>query len=278
MRDDAMAHRSSVLASSSLWTAAVLFMLTMMTFGRRTTTATSSFPPPTAATAFGVGTRVPRATSKLSPVSLFGSQHNSVDSLGDEPAKGLSRPLFFRRVGLASVHSLLLLTSTTPFGSKVDATAAAAVTSDLPTQLATASALRSIQSSQKRLQSNAFSELVALHDYPAIQLALRAAPLSEIRKASRVILVQAAAAAAGVDGENNNNNDATKLSRQYTVFTQYLERMDSLALTASRGRKLDPTEWNASYTNTLTALAAFVETAAEQQQSAGMVLTPASIQ
>lgn len=121
---------------------------------------------------------------------------------------------------------------------------------DITSKLAGTAALRNAKSAQKRLVSDTFSEYIAQGDYPALQAALRAAPVSEIRK-SCFVLVRAAA-----DGPL-----AETVELEYKTFIAALEKLDNVALQATRGRKLGEAEFRGCYEATVAALAAFVATA-----------------
>lgn len=131
------------------------------------------------------------------------------------------------------------------------AVAAAATTDTTTSKLAASAALRSVKIAKKRLQSETVFDYIVQSDYPALQAVLRVAPISEIRKAC-FVLVRAAD-----DGEDNS----TLLSVQYKAFIAALEKLDTTAMVAIRGRALGASEFRDSYDATVSALSDFVETA-----------------
>ena len=153
--------------------------------------------------------------------------------------KGFFQEVISVSASIPAAASLLLLIS------QPQPTAAAAA--DITSKLAGTAALRNAKSAQKRLLSDTVSEYITQADYPAVQAALRAAPISDIRK-SCFVLVRAAA-----DGPLA---DAVQLN--YSTFIAALEKLDTVALQATRGRKLGETEFRISYDATVSALADFV--------------------
>jgi hypothetical protein len=147
------------------------------------------------------------------------------------------------------------------------------VTSDLMDATTYLAALRSVQLAQRRLSSKAVREYIVTRDYPAVQALLRAAPVSDIRKACRKVVALLTMASGGpgatadskplltTDAEAQLAATVTVLEREYSVFIQALERLDTTAMNGIRGRTVSDTEWQSVYANAVDALASFVTTA-----------------
>jgi hypothetical protein len=136
-----------------------------------------------------------------------------------------------------------------------DALLVASTTVLLPTAAARASdglilgpveALRSVELCQKKLLSNSVELFVATDDYLSFMSSLRTAPLSDLRKSCSVLI-------------QFYQGDTELLVKNYKKMISGLERMDSLALAASRGRVLGGNEFEKSYFDMLQALAEFVQ-------------------
>jgi hypothetical protein len=147
------------------------------------------------------------------------------------------------------------------------------VTSDL---ISATAALRSVQLAQRRLASKTVREYILTRDYPAVQALLRAAPVSDIRKACRKLVTQLSTAsgqgaAATTDSakplltteaEAQLAATVAVLEGEYTAFIRALERLDTTAMNGIRGsRTVSDTEWQSIYATTVETLAAFVTTA-----------------
>ena len=117
-------------------------------------------------------------------------------------------------------------------------------------------ALRKVQSGLKKLQGPAVRGYIEDNDYAALQVSLREAPLSELRK-SCTTLIRVRTADQGT----------LVLQEQYQTVIAALEKLDSQALTAQRGRKLADGEWRTSYDATVQSLSDFVTLATEDSSA-----------
>jgi hypothetical protein len=107
---------------------------------------------------------------------------------------------------------------------------------------------------------------------------LRAAPVSDIRKACRKVVTQLSTASGRKGGAVAIADSATPLlttqaeaqlaatvavlEREYSAFIQALERLDTTAMSGIRGsRTVSDAEWQSAYATTVETLAAFVATA-----------------
>ena len=140
------------------------------------------------------------------------------------------------------VSSTLLVSSPAP------ASAAVGVQS----QLSYSAALRNVKSVQKKLE---VMELYVTQDeYMSLKEALRVAPCSEIRKSCTTL-----ARASGEETET-----FVELDARYKSFIAKLEKMDSTASVAMRGRTLKEGQLEGDYQATVAALDNFVVLAKEQ--------------
>lgn len=105
-------------------------------------------------------------------------------------------------------------------------------------------ALRTVRASQRKLSSTAVATMVNESDYPALQSLLRQPPVSDIRKACSQLA-----------------KDDAALQARYQTFIAALERMDTTALVAQRGRKIGEFELLERYNDVVAALGEFVDTA-----------------
>mmetsp|Transcript_16179 Transcript_16179/g.21163 ORF Transcript_16179/g.21163 Transcript_16179/m.21163 type:complete len:193 (-) Transcript_16179:211-789(-) len=121
---------------------------------------------------------------------------------------------------------------------------------DITNKLASKAALRNVKSAQKKLAS--IELYVANNDYASLKLALREAPLSDIRKACTTLVK------GGEDGP-----DADKLQLQYKKFMTSLEKIDALASLGMRGRNISNQDFYSSYKGTVDTLASFLDVARE---------------
>jgi hypothetical protein len=119
---------------------------------------------------------------------------------------------------------------------------------DVTSKVASSAALRNVKSSQKKLA--AMEVLVEENDYSEVKEAIRAAPFSDVRKSCSTLIK------GGEDGP-----DFEELQVRYKSFVTKLEKMDSNASLALRGRTLPAGEFVASYQATVEALTNFVDIA-----------------
>lgn len=125
-----------------------------------------------------------------------------------------------------------------------------AARADVTSKVASSSALRTVKSSQKRMEG--LAEAVELNDYAAVMATFREAPFSDIRKSCTTLIK------GGEDGP-----DAEKLADQYKSFVTAIEKLDSTASVAVRGKKLREGEFSKVYSESVAALGVFVTTAQE---------------
>uniref|UniRef100_A0A7S3DRB6 Uncharacterized protein n=1 Tax=Entomoneis paludosa TaxID=265537 RepID=A0A7S3DRB6_9STRA len=123
-----------------------------------------------------------------------------------------------------------------------------AARADITNKLASSAALRNVKSVQKKLSS--MELYVSDSDYTSVREAIRVAPFSDVRKSCKTLIK------GGEDGP-----DAQALQDKYTDFMASLEKMDSLAGLAIRGRNIKNEEFYASYKATVDSLGNFVEVA-----------------
>ena len=116
---------------------------------------------------------------------------------------------------------------------------------DITNKVASNAALRNLKLSQKKLST--LEEYVSFQDYEGLKGQLRQAPVSELRK-SAFTLVKG-----GEDGP-----DAELLSKKYQALISSLERMDSTATLAMRGRKIPAPEFTQNYLDFASALNDFI--------------------
>jgi hypothetical protein len=121
---------------------------------------------------------------------------------------------------------------------------------DITSKLASTQALRNVKLAQKKLSSLAVVEFVSTADYANLKSVLRAAPLSDLRKACTVLIK------AGEDGPEANNLQTT-----YQNLIAKLEKIDSVASVALRGRTVSEMVFLSSYEGAVTALGDFVAVA-----------------
>ena len=124
-------------------------------------------------------------------------------------------------------------------------------------QLAAPAALRSIQRSRKKLM--ALELVVADQDYSSVKSALRAEPISDLRKSCSTIIK---AATTPTDDKPGSMFDSAtydeSTTKAYKMIVSNMEKMDSLASLALRGKKLGDKEFAESYASLMTSLDAFV--------------------
>lgn len=111
---------------------------------------------------------------------------------------------------------------------------------DISEVVASSSALRKVKAAQKRLSS--LEDNVNLEDYQGIREAFRSAPIGSVRQAASG-LVKA--------------TDSEDLGKLYQDFIGSLEKMDSLASLAQRGRTLGESEFIQSYQKLVASLGEF---------------------
>ena len=129
---------------------------------------------------------------------------------------------------------------------------------DVASQLASKTALRNVKSAQRKLL--AMDELyIQTEDYLGLKQSLRVEPFSVIRK-SCVTLVRAVSEDEDKPSKEMLQKQA-ELENLYKQFSTSLEKMDSIAGVALRGRNLSNGEMNEAYQATVEALASFVSLA-----------------
>jgi len=121
---------------------------------------------------------------------------------------------------------------------------------DITSKLASSQALRNVKIAQKKLTSGGVAEYVSTADYADLKAVLRVAPISDIRKACTVLV------RAGEDGPEADN-----LQTAYKLFIGKLEKMDSVASVALRGRTIAQADFEESYNGAVSALNEFVAVA-----------------
>lgn len=121
---------------------------------------------------------------------------------------------------------------------------------DITAKLASSQALRNVKIAQKKLTSGGVAEYVSTADYADLKAVLRVAPISDLRKACTVLVK------AGEDGPESDNLQTT-----YKLFISKLEKMDSVASVALRGRTIAQADFQESYENAVAALNEFVAVA-----------------
>ena len=144
-----------------------------------------------------------------------------------------------------------LQTTALSFGSAamlVGTSSPAPAHADVTNKVASSAALRNVKLVQKRLAG--LADTVAQNEYQELKEALRVAPFSDLRK-NMTTLVRG-----GEDGP-----DAQALQDKYKTFIAKLEKMDTTATLALRGKKLNEGDFNSTYQATVDALADFVELA-----------------
>jgi len=173
------------------------------------------------------------------------------------PADSSERVGFLARSGtpttaLGATSSRKDFLAATVSAAAVSLTAAAAgwplaAHADITNKLASSQALRSVKIAQKKLSSASTAEYITTADYATLKSVLRVEPISGIRKASTILV------RAGEDGPEADN-----LSSSYKVFIAKLEKMDSVASVAMRGRTVADSEFKESYEGAVSALNDFV--------------------
>lgn len=141
-----------------------------------------------------------------------------------------------------------LQTAALSFGSATAMFTSLPAHADVTNKVASSAALRNVKLVQKRLAS--LADTVAQDEYQELKDALRVAPFSDLRK-NMTVLVRG-----GEDGP-----DAQVLQDKYKTFIAQLEKMDTTATLALRGKKLNEGDFSSTYQATVDALADFVETA-----------------
>ena len=119
---------------------------------------------------------------------------------------------------------------------------------DVTNKVASTTALRNVKRARK--QADTFEPFVVEGDYQGLRGAIRVSPMSEVRK-NCFILVRG-----GEDGP-----DAEKLTETYKAFIAALEKLDSTAGLAIRGRQIPDGEIADLYKSTLVSLGDFISIA-----------------
>lgn len=146
------------------------------------------------------------------------------------------RKTFLQTAITVSVGAAVLTVGTTPAHA------------DVTNKVASSAALRTVKLSQKKFAG--LETLVQGDEYAEFKEALRVAPFSDIRKSMSTLVK------GGEDGP-----DAEALQDKYKTFIARLEKMDSTAGQALRGKKLKEGEFSSLYHDVVDALADFLETA-----------------
>ena len=120
-------------------------------------------------------------------------------------------------------------------------------------KIASSQALRTVKIAQKKLASSGVAEYVSTADYESLKSVLRVEPISGVRKAGTVLV------RAGQDRPEQQL--AENLQASYKTFIAKLEKMDSLASVAMRGRSIAATDFQESYDGAVSALNDFVTVA-----------------
>lgn len=107
-------------------------------------------------------------------------------------------------------------------------------------------ALRTVNASLRKLSSSTVAGLVTDSDYPSLQQLLRQPPLSDIRKACSQLAKEDA-----------------ELQARYKTFIAALEKMDTTAMVAQRGRTIGELELMERYDDVVAALGEFATLAAK---------------
>jgi hypothetical protein len=136
-------------------------------------------------------------------------------------------------------------------------------------------AMRTVKSTLRRLQADAFVDYVAFNEYESLRKALRDSPFSEIRKSCtsliRTVQGDAISSSDAAAAANNNNPSADVLSAKYKTFIASMERMDVTASVAVRGRQIEPGELKAAYSDTVSALQEFLSAAQDAVGTTGSI-------
>lgn len=189
-----------------------------------------------------------------------------------------SRQGFVQEIsGAASALLLLLVSSPPPAAAAVNVESVVATSrASGGGAAAAAAALRRVKAAQTLLRSDAVAQYIAAADYPALQAALRAPPMSEIRKAGVALVRQSAASAASAAANGATAGTPPPpppLEPAYKAFITAVEQLDTTALNAIRGRTLRANEFQTCYESVLSTLAAFVVAA---ERSAAVPIATAS--
>jgi len=121
-------------------------------------------------------------------------------------------------------------------------------------KIASSQALRNVKTAQKKLASSGVAAYVSAADYESLKSVLRVEPISGVRKAGTVLV------RAGQDRPEQPQL-AQNLQASYKTFIAKLEKMDSLASVAMRGRSIAATDFQDSYDGAVSALNDFVTVA-----------------
>ena len=182
----------------------------------------------------------------VSSFSLSGPQQQpttkvptSLMSSSSTPSPDTStRRQWFLEQGSALAGAALVLT--VPFAAQADVT----------NKVASTTALRNVKRAMK--QAATYESFISDNDWTGLLGAIRAAPMSEVRK-NCFILVRG-----GEDGP-----DAKQLADTYKAFIASLEKLNTTAQLALRGRQIPDGEIAGYYQNTLTNLQGFIDVAEE---------------
>jgi hypothetical protein len=121
-------------------------------------------------------------------------------------------------------------------------------------------ALRNIKISLKRLRGEDFSDAVAFSEYETIRKMLRDSPFSELRKSCTALIRAVEEAEEEPPSETGAVSPIVeKLTGKYKVFISSLEKLDSTASLAVRGRTIAKDELEHMYSNTVGALQEFFD-------------------
>lgn len=184
-----------------------------------------------------------RLTTTVESFSIPTAQYSTLHQrTGKVSLQATTTRKSFLQNGLTAVSSTLLVVSSPPTVGPAHA--------DITSILASTQALRNVKMAQKKLSSSAVVEYVSTAAYADLRSVLRVAPVSDLRKACTTLIK------AGEDGPEADNLQTT-----YRNFIAKLEKMDSVASVALRGRNVSEMEFLSSYESAVAALNDFVAVA-----------------
>lgn len=180
-------------------------------------------------------------TALSNPASAFSSIGwiTASTSASTSQLEASSRREMFVELATGSA-AILAVTTSLPLAANADVT----------NKIASSSALRYAKRSQKQLE--ALELYVSNGQYQELKQAIRVAPLAEVRKNGRILLL---------GGEDNK--DAEKLNALYKKFIQGLEDLDGSASLGIRGKDVPKDKISRQYQTTTTAFADFITLAEE---------------
>jgi hypothetical protein len=119
------------------------------------------------------------------------------------------------------------------------------------------SAIRNIKGSLRRLRGEDFADDVAFNDYEKLRMNLRNSPFSELRRSCTSVI----RAVEEQGSESIVSPEVGSLTDKYRTFIASLEKLDSTASVALRGRVPGPGELQGAYSSAVDALQAFMDAA-----------------